>query len=81
MLARNTRNMATSTSDLFSATQQALRDGCWSQARALLDDLGRCRDNVGKLFQATTYGCPEMLLAVIQDRIDLVNSKTCSAEG
>ena len=81
MLARNTRSMATSTSDLFSATQQALRDGRWSQARALLDDLGRRNDNVDKLSSADSYGCPEMLLGVIGDRIDLVNSKTCSAEG
>lgn len=70
-----------STTELFEATHKALVEKRWSQARALLDDLGRRNDNVDKLSSADSYGCPEMLLGVIGDRIDLVNSKTCSAEG
>jgi hypothetical protein len=63
------------TSELFSATNQALIEKRWSLARSLLDDLGRRKDNVDKLSSAVSYGCPSMLLAVIQDRIDLVNSR------
>ena len=44
------------------------------QARHL-DDLGRRSDNRVLHASVEAYGVPEMLLAVIGDRIELVNSK------
>lgn len=63
------------TSNLWDLTHHALAAGRWSQARALLDDLGLRSDNRDELRPAAQYACPEALLGVIGDRIDLVNSK------
>ena len=65
-------NLTTST--LWTSTHSALTAGHWSRARALLDELGTRRDNRDLLSSAASYGCPEHLQGVIQDRIDLVNS-------
>lgn len=76
----NVASPATSTSDLFQACNTALMAGRWSEARALLDDLGQRRDNPYTLLSVSTYmmlSGKSMLggyVAVLQDRIDLVNS-------
>ena len=64
-----------STSELFRVTHKALVSQQWGQARVLLDALDLRSDNRDKLSSATSYGCPDMLVRVIQDRIDLVNTK------
>lgn len=55
-------------------TNTALINGKWSQARALLDDLSRRRDNRDMLGTVESYNVPAMLKEVIGDRIELVNS-------
>ncbi len=62
------------TSQLFDMTNTALINGKWSQARALLDDLSRRRDNRDMLGTVESYNVPAMLKEVIGDRIELVNS-------
>lgn len=64
-----------STNSLFRQTHNALIDGRWSQAQALLDQLSRREDNHFWLNQPHEYGVPETLRGVIGDRIELVNSK------
>lgn len=74
-------NQAKTTDTLWSETHSALCAGRWSEARALLDDLGRRSDVVDSLLSVAQYGrvsgkiLPAGYDAVIQDRIDLVNSK------
>ncbi len=63
------------TLELWQLTQNALCNKEWSKARTLLEDLGKRTDNTDLLLSARAYGCPEHLIGVIQDRIDLVNSK------
>lgn len=65
----------TATRDLWERTHLALIEHNWSEARSLLDDLGRKRDNHDRLSSAAAYGVPELLRSVISDRINLVNSK------
>lgn len=68
--------MQTLTTDqLFDRASAALCNKRWSDARRHLDDLGRRSDNRDLLLPAARYGVPDMLLGVIQDRIDLVNAK------
>jgi hypothetical protein len=76
------KNRATaSTICLWDVTHSALCAGRWSEARALLDDLGRRSNVVDSLLSVAQYGrmsgkaLPAGYDAVIQDRIDLVNSK------
>lgn len=69
-------NTATqNTSDLFAATHAALCAGRFSEARALLEDLARRDDNRDSLASAVAYGVPTHLVAVMQDRIDLVHAR------
>jgi hypothetical protein len=63
------------TADLFAVTHRALLSQQWGQARVLLDALDLRSDNRDKLCSAESYGCPAFIRSVIQDRIDLVNSK------
>lgn len=63
------------TSELWTRTHAALNAGRWSEARALLDDLGRRSDNHDMLSPVSTYAVPEHIRALIGDRIELVNSK------
>lgn len=69
------------TDTLWQATHSALCAGRWSEARALLDDLGRRSDVRDCLLSVAQYGqvsgktLPAGYDVVIQDRIDLVNSK------
>ena len=62
------------TSALWTETHSALTAGNWSDARRLLDELSARKDNRDLLSSVRAYGVPEMLLGVIGDRIDLVNS-------
>lgn len=70
-----------STGDLWVATHSALCKGQWSTARALLDDLGLrsdVRDLLLSVKQYTKMSGRSLAVgydAVIQDRIDLVNSR------
>jgi hypothetical protein len=74
-------NQQVSTSDLWDRTHKALCDGKWSKARNLLDDLGRCDNVVDLLLDLSQYErasgktLPADYRPIIQDRIDLVNSK------
>lgn len=61
--------------DCWETAHYALCQGRWSDARRALDELGRRNDNGQLLCDASAYGCPEHLLGVIGDRIDLVNFK------
>jgi hypothetical protein len=69
------------TNALWTETHSALCAGRWSQARALLDDLGRRSDNADCLLSIEQYcqlagkSLPVGFDAVLADRIDLVNSK------
>ena len=68
------------TSELFALTHRSLCWGAWGHARALLDLLGRRSDNVDTLPAYSAYdqghaGERAQFAAVLQDRIDLVNSK------
>lgn len=63
------------TSDLFTATHAALCTHQYAQARALLDELSQRNDNRDLLLSARAYRVPEHVVALFQDRIDLVNSK------
>jgi hypothetical protein len=69
-----------STPELWAATHSALCAGRWSQARALLDALGRREDNRDLLPPTTAYakitghGPLTDFAQLIQDRIDLVNA-------
>ena len=74
-LMHSTTTPPAATSDLFAAAHSALTGKRWSEARRHLDDLGRRSDNRDLLASVEAYGVPEMLLAVIGDRIELVNSK------
>ena len=66
---------ALSTDELFTATHTALCTGKFSQARALLEELGSRADNRDVLPSAKAYGVPEHIAQIIQDRIDQVNAK------
>jgi hypothetical protein len=63
------------TDALWTLTHVALTERRWAEARALLDDLGLRHDIRDMLASAEAYGLRGSYLAVIQDRIDLVNSK------
>jgi len=63
------------TTKLFTEINSALLAGKFSVARALFDELGRRNDNHDMLASAKSYGIPETIRQLIQDRIDLVNSK------
>jgi hypothetical protein len=67
--------MNTTTSALRSAAHAALRDGRYSSAVALLDELAKRSDVQGHFASADAYGVPEHLRAVVQDRIELVNTR------
>lgn len=78
--------MSKSTDTLWTETHSALCAGQWGKARALLDDLGRRSDNRSHLAHISSYvQCAYervvdigQLATLLQDRIDLVNSKlTC----
>lgn len=70
-----------STSTLWEQTHAALCAGSWSKARSLLDDLGRRADVVDLLLDLSQYErasgktLPADYRPIIQDRLDLVNSK------
>lgn len=73
---------ATKTTDsLWTETHSALCAGRWSEARALLDDLGRRTDVRDMLLTIDQYTgmCGKPLRPeyrpVLADRIDLVNSR------
>ena len=66
------------TADLFTETNVALIEGRYFAARAMLDELGRRDDNRDLLPSARAYRVPEQLVGLIQDRIDLVNSKAAA---
>lgn len=63
------------TTNLWTATHDALCDGRWADARTLLDELGLRTDVVDCLSSAQAYGVPPMLHDVIQDRINVVNAR------
>lgn len=67
--------MTPTTQELWTRTHAALTAGHWSEARALLDSLGLRSDNRDMLSPVSSYAVPEHLLALIGDRIELVNSK------
>jgi len=74
--------VATKTTDsLWTETHSALCAGRWSEARALLDDLGRRTDIRDILLTVDQYAamCGKNLRPeyrpVLADRIDLVNSR------
>lgn len=64
-----------STNGLWDYTHDALSCGQLSRARMLLDELGLRNDVRDLLSSAESYNVPQELYAIIQDRIDLVNSK------
>jgi hypothetical protein len=66
------------TAQLFEATNAALCAGAFSLSVKLLDELSLCSDNRDMLAPAASYGVPAHIAGIVQDRIDLVNSK---AEG
>jgi len=67
------------TAELWDETHNALIHTHWGKARSLLDDLGLRNDNYDMLSSAEAYGMTRLkhgeFFDVIQDRIDLVNSK------
>jgi hypothetical protein len=67
------------TSDLWDLTHAALCEHRWGDARTLLDDLGLREDNDDLLASARAYGLTGPYERVIQDRIDIVNSKAFGA--
>lgn len=71
------------TSDLWAATHTALCHQRWSEARALLDVLGQRSDVVDRLPAYSAYdqgdaGERAEFGQLLQDRIDLVNSRVDS---
>lgn len=52
----------------------SLLAGDWSLARSYLEDLSRRTDVRDTLPRASSYGVPECIERLIQDRIDAVNS-------
>jgi hypothetical protein len=64
-----------STDELWTLTHVALCEKRWSDARALLDDLGLREDSHDLLASAKDYGLTGPYAQVIQDRIDLVNAR------
>jgi hypothetical protein len=63
------------TDALWTLTHAALTERRWAEARVLLDDLGLRHDIHDLLASAEAYGLRGPYLPIIQDRIDLVNSK------
>ena len=66
------------TPDLYKKTVELLKGKKMGPARAFLDELGQRKDNRKELPSAKSLGITGPYAQVLEDRIDLVNSKTAS---
>lgn len=66
------------TPDLYKKTVELLKGKKFGPARAFLDELSQRKDNKKELPSAKSLGLSGPYAQILEDRIDLVNSKTAS---